>query len=176
MQNTGNLNSLAERMKAKAEQEQQELEALTRQQFNALQQSLSELSKNALNTTEAAIQRQLTSLEQSVTTRCRTLSWMFARKWLQILLISLSILMGVSMGGWGLLKMAESKATRLRQEIASLTDYKDALARNTAELEARYKGVTLYRSEGKDYLLLPVGCKGQIAGMVGKQTAISLEK
>lgn len=176
MQNIGTLNSLAERMKAKAEQEQQELEALTRQQFNALQQSLSELSKNALSTTEAAIQRQLSNLEQSVTIRCRALSWMFARKWLQVLLVSMSILMGAGMGGWGLLKIAESKAVGLRQEIASLTDYKDGLARNTAELEAKYKGVTLYRAEGKDYLLLPVGCKGQIAGTVGNQTAISLEK
>ena len=69
MQNNGNLNSLAERMKAKTQQEQQELEALTRQQFSALQQKLSELSKNALNTTEVAIQHQLSSLEQSVATR-----------------------------------------------------------------------------------------------------------
>ena len=176
MQNNGNLNSLAERMKARVEQEQQELEAMTRQQFSGLQQSLSELSKNALSTTEAAIQRQLTSLEQSVTTRCRALRWMFARKWLQILLVSMSILMGAGMGGCGLLKIAEHKATRLSRQIASLTEYKDALARNTAELEAKYKGVTLYRAAGKDYLLLPEGCKGQIAGTVGNQTAISLEK
>lgn len=176
MQNTGTLNSLTERMKAKAEQEQKELEALTRKQFDALSKSLSELSKNALSTTEAAIQRQLATLEQSVTTRCRALSWMFARKWLQILLITLSILMGAGMGGWGLLKIAEHKATRLNKEIARMTEYKDALARNTAELQAKYKGMTLYRAAGKNYLLLPEDCKGQIAGTVGNQTSISLEK
>lgn len=150
--------------------------ALTRQQFSALQKSLSELSKNALNTTEAAIQHQLSSLEQSVSTRCRTLSWMFVRKWLQILLITVSILTGATLGGWGLFALAGNKATALQREIASLTEYKEALARSTAELEAKYKGVTIYHAKGKDYLLLPEGCKGQIAGTVGAQTAISLEK
>ena len=48
MQNTGNLNSLTEKMRAKTDQDRQEVEALTRQQFSALQQSLSESSKNAL--------------------------------------------------------------------------------------------------------------------------------
>lgn len=155
MQNTGTLNSLAERMKAKAVQEQQELEALTRQQFNALQQSLNELSKNALITTEAVIQHQLTSLEQSVTTRCRALSWMFARKWLQVLLISMSILMGAGMGGWGLLTIAESKAAGLRQEIASLNNQKVVMENTVNQLEAKTWGLSLVESQQGRFIVLP---------------------
>ena len=63
--------TLAEKMKARTEQDRQELETLTRQQFSALQQSLSESSKNALSITEAAILSQLSSLERNVTSRCR---------------------------------------------------------------------------------------------------------
>ena len=155
MQNNGNLNSLAERMKAKAEQEQQELEALTRQQFSALQQSLSELSKNALSTTEAAIQRQLTSLEQSVSTRCRTLSWMFARKWLQILLLTASILMGATLGGWGLFTLAGNKAAALQREIAALGSQKAAMEKTVAQLQAQTWGIALVESPEGRFIVLP---------------------
>ena len=75
MPNTGNsLASLAERMRAKTEQDRQELEALTRQQFNALSESLRQSSTAALRTTEAAIQDKLGTLEENITSRCQTLS------------------------------------------------------------------------------------------------------
>ncbi|MCD7983442.1 MAG: hypothetical protein LUG19_04200 [Desulfovibrio sp.] len=172
MQNTGNLNSLAERMKAKAEQEQQELEALTRQQFNALQQSLSELSKNALNITEAAIQRQLTSLEQSVTTRCRILSAAFGWKCLQALSLTLCIMLGAGLSGWGLLALAEKKVTTLHREIITLSERKDSLEAQSARIWATFKGLEPYQSEGKDYLLTPEGWTITHGGTLnGKQDA-----
>ena len=175
MQNTGNLNSLSERMRAKAEQEQQELEALTRQQFSALQQSLSELSKNALSTTEAAIQRQLSSLEQSVTTRCRALSWMFARKWLQILLITVSILMGATLGGWGLFTLAGNKATALQREIASLGSQKAAMEKTVALLQAQTWGMALVESPEGRFIVLPGKSTLKPGWTIGKNPAWKVE-
>lgn len=175
MQNTGNLNSLAERMKAKAEQEQQELEALTRQQLSALQQSLSELSKNALSTTEAAIQRQLSSLEQSVSTRCHTLSWMFARKWLQILLITVSILMGAALGGWGLFTLAGNKATALQREIAALGEQKTVMEKTVAQLQAQTWGLVLVESPQGRFIVPPMKSTLKPGWTIDKNPAWKLE-
>ena len=133
MQNNGtSLQSLAERMKAKTEQDRQEIETLTRQQFSTLSASLSESSKNALSTTEAAILRQLSSLEQNVTSRCRMLRAAFGWKCLQALVITLCILTGATLGGWGLMTLAGNKVTTLQREIAELSTAKTALEKSIA--------------------------------------------
>ena len=99
MQNIGtSVSSLAERVRAKAEQERQEIESLTRQQFSALSESLRQSSQNALSTTEAAILAQLGNLESSISSRSRTLHRAFGWACLRSLLLSLSILMGAGLG------------------------------------------------------------------------------
>jgi intein/homing endonuclease len=74
------LNSLTERIKAKTEQDTQEIETLTRQQFENLSRSLSESSKNALSTTESIILKNISALEQTIISRCQVLSWAFSKK------------------------------------------------------------------------------------------------
>ena len=76
-------------MRAKTEQDRQELEALTQQQFTALSESLRQSSTVALTTTEAAIQEKLGMLEASIASRCQTLSRAFGQRWLQALLLSM---------------------------------------------------------------------------------------
>lgn len=159
MQSSGNLSSLAERMKARTERERQEVEALTRQQFEALRENLSASSKNALTTTEAAIMRQLKDLEKTVSSLCRTLSWMFARKWLQALLITLSTLIGVALAGWaigwGLLTLAENKITDVQREINTLNQQKSALEKTVTQLEVKTWGVRLVEAPEGRFIVLP---------------------
>lgn len=157
MQNTGNLNSLAEKLKARTEQERRELESLTQQQFDALSKSLSESSKNALSTTEAAILSGIADMETSITSRCRILSAAFGWKCLQALALTLCILMGAGLSGWGLLTLAEKKVTALRQEISVLSERKESLEVQSAQVWATFKGLEPYHSESKDYLLTPEG-------------------
>ena len=157
MQNTGNLNSLTEKLKARTEQERREMESLTRQQFDALSQNLRETSKIALSTTEAAILHHLTNLEQSVTSRCRILSVAFGWKCLQTLAITLCILTSVMFSGWGLLTLAEKKITALHREITTLSERKEKLEAESARIWATFKGLEPYQSEGKSYLLTPEG-------------------
>lgn len=171
MQNTGNLTSLAERMKAKAEREQQELEALTRQQFNDLSKSLSESSKTALDTTEGVILSQLAGLEQNVTSRCRMMNAAFGWKCLQVLGLTVCILMGAGLSGWGMLTLAGNKVTALRQEISILSERKEALEVQSDRIWATFKGLEPYKAEGKDYLLTPEGWTIIHSGMAGKQEA-----
>lgn len=171
MQNTGNLNSLTEKLKAKAEQERQEMESLTRKQFDALSRSLHESSTTALSTTEAAILRQFSSLEQNVTSRCRILSAAFGWKCLQALVITLCILTGAIFSGWGLLTLAEKKITTLHREIATLSERKESLEVQSARIWASFKGLEPYQSEGKDYLLTPEGWTITHGGTLGKREA-----
>lgn len=171
MQNTGNLNNLAERMKAKTEQERREIEALTRQQFDALSRSLHESSKTALNTTEAAILHQLTSLEQNVTSRCRILNATFGWKCLQALVITLCILTGMTLSGWGWATLARNKITKLHREITELSERKESLEVQTAKIRATYNGLSPYHEKGKDYILTPEGWTFINSGRVGKRDA-----
>lgn len=157
MRNTGNLNSLTEKLKAKTERERQEMETLTRQQFDTLSRNLHESSKTALNTTEAAILGQLSSLERNVTSRCRMLSAAFGWKCLQALVITLCILTGVICSGWGLLALAEKEITALHREITTLSERKEKLEAESARIWATFKGLEPYESEGKSYLLTPEG-------------------
>lgn len=174
MQNTGNLNSLAEKLKARTEQERRELESLTRQQFSALQQSLSELSKNALSTTEAAILSGIADMETNITSRCQSLGKMFDRKYLASIFLSAGILLLTTLACWGLMTLYQHRITDLQQEIAALQNRKETLESNTAEIRAIFKGLTPYQTEGKDYLLTPEGWKIIHAGTVGKREAWSI--
>ena len=163
------MNSLAERIRAKTEQDAQEIESLTRKQFDTLSQSLRESSKNALGTTEAAILHQLTSLEQNMTSRCRMLSAAFGWKYLQALALTLCILMGAGLSGWGLLTLAGNKITALRQEISVLSERKEALEVQSARIWATFKGLEPYQSESKDYLLTPEGWTIVHGGTLGEK-------
>ncbi len=172
MQNIGtSASSLAERVKAKAEQERQEMENLTRQQFSALSESLRQSSQNALSITEAAILAQLGNLESSISSRSRTLHRAFGWTCLRGLLLSLSILTGAGLGGWGMMTLVGNKISNLRSEITTLTTQKESLEAQSSQIWATFKGLEPLHSEGKDYLLTPEGWTIINSGMAGKRDA-----
>ena len=172
MQNIGtSASSLAERVKAKAEQERQEMESLTRQQFSALSESLRQSSQNALSTTEAAILAQLGNLESSISSRSRTLHRAFGWTCLRGLLLSLSILMGAGLGGWGLMTLIGKHVSNLRSEIVVLSERKAALEVESTRIWATFKGLEPYHADGKDYLLTPEGWTIIPGGTTGKRDA-----
>ena len=176
MPNTGNsLASLAERLKAKTEQDRQELEALTRQQFDALSESLRQSSTAALNTTEAAIQDALGQLEASIASRCLTLSRIFGRRWLQALLLGLALLMGTALGGWGLLTMLQSRTTALQNEIQDLRADKATLETTVTQLSERTWGLKLLENQEGRFIVLPPRTTPKTGWTVGNQQAVKLE-
>lgn len=176
MPNDGNsLASLTERMRTKATQDRETIEALTRQQFDVLSESLRQSSTAALSTTEAAIQDALGRLEASVASRCQTLSWTFGRRWLQALLLSLALLVGVASGGWGLLNMLQSKATALQNEIQDLRADKAALETTVTQLSERTWGLKLLENQEGRFIILPPKTTPKTGWTVGKQQALKLE-
>lgn len=172
MQSIGtSASSLAERVRAKAEQDRQEMESLTRQQFSALNESLRQSSQNALSTTEGAILAQLGNLESTLSSRCRTLNRVFGWTCLRGLLLSLSILMGAGLGGWSLLTWTGNEAVRLRKEVVALATQKEALQTENARIWATFKGLEPYQAGGKDYLLTPEGWTVMHGGTLNKRDA-----
>ena len=167
MQNTGNLNSLTEKMRAKTERERQELEILTRKQFDALSKSLSESSKNALSTTEAAILSGIADMEKNITSRCQSLGEMFNRKYWLSIVLSAGILFLTVVTCCGLITLYQHRITDTRRELAELTREKDALQAQCNRIWATFKGLEPHHDQdGKDYLLLPAGRKFQFAGLM----------
>lgn len=166
MQNTGTLNSLTERIKAKTEQEQRELETLTRQQFDALSKSLSESSKNALSTTEAAILSSITDMEKNITSRFQSLGEIFNRKYMLSIALSAGILFMTVLTCWGLITLYQHRIADTRRELTELTRKKEALQTQNARIWATFKDMEPHHAEGKDYVLLPAGRKFQFAGLM----------
>ena len=165
------LSSLAERIKAKTEQERQEVETLTQQQFSALSANLQQSSKNALSTTEAAILKEIVEMEKNITSRCQSLGSMFSKKYLYSILLSAGILSLTVLTCWGLITLYQYRITDLRREMVGLTGERDALeAKNTA-LWNTFKGLEPYQVEGKHYLLTPKGLIIRSAGTVGQREA-----
>ena len=171
MQNTGNLTSLAERIRAKNEQDAQEIEALTRQQFESLSRSLAASSKTALSTTENAIRISIAELEKNITSRCQSLGAMFNRKYLCAILLSAGILALTVLTSWGLITLYRYQITDLQREIAALKVQKEIWDRDFPPIQKAFSGLELYRAEGKNYLLLPQGRTIRMAGTVEKQEA-----
>ena len=171
MRNTGSLNSLAEKMKAKTEKERHEMEALTRQQFDALNKSLSESSKNALSTTEAAILSGITDMEKNITSRCHSLGEMFNRKYWLSIVLSAGILLLTVLTSWGLIALYQHRITDTRRELAELTREKDALQTQYSRIWNTFKGLEPYQVKEKQYLLTSKGWIIRSAGMVGQREA-----
>lgn len=162
-------------MRAKTEQDRQELEALTRHQFDALSKSLRQSSAAALNTTEAAIQEKLGTLEESIVSRCQTLSWTFGRKWLQALLLSMALLAGAALGGWGVMAMLTHRLTALQDEIQSLNANKADLENTVGQLEKRTWGLKLLENQDGRFIVLPPKTSAHTGWTVGKQQAVKVE-
>ena len=171
MQNTGNLTTLAERIKAKTEQDAQEFESLTRQQFESLNRSLSASSKNALSTTENAILKSIADMERNINSRCQSLGTMFSRRYFHAILLSAGILALTVLTAWGLITLYRYQITDLQREIAALKVQKEIWDRDFPPIQKAFSGLELYRAEGKSYLLLPQGRTIRMAGTVDKQEA-----
>ena len=174
MQNTGNLTTLAERIRAKTEQDAQEIESLTRQQFESLSRSLSASSKNALNTTENAIRNSIAELEKNITSNFQNLGSIFSRQYLYSILLSGGILIATILLCGGLITMYHHRITDLRQEIADLKTEKAVWDRDFPPIQRAFSGLELYQADGKQYLLLPEGRIFRMAGTVGKREALEL--
>ena len=122
MQSNGtSLQSLTDRIRAKTEQDTQEIENLTRQQFESLSRNLAESSKKALNTTESVIRSSIAELEKDITSRFESLGNIFSRKYRYFIFLSIGILVLTLSICWGLITLSSRQVEDLRREVAELS-------------------------------------------------------
>jgi hypothetical protein len=175
MENNGtSLSSLAERLKARTERETQEIENLTRQQFERLNRSLTESSKNALSTTESVILSGLSNLESEIASRCRIMSKAFGKTCLQAGLVMFGLILALGLMGWVMLSLFRGEAQDLRQEIATLKAGKEAWERDFPPIQRAFPGLALHQQSGKNYLILPEGMKVLSTGTLGSREALEI--
>jgi hypothetical protein len=175
MENNGtSLQSLAERIRAKTEQDAQEIESLTRQQFENLSRNLSASSKNALNTAEIAIRNSIAELEKNITSNFQSLGSIFSRKYLYSILLSGGIVLATILLCGGMIAVSRQQITGLQQAIAGLKAQKEIWDRDFPLIQRAFSGLELYQSQGKSYLLLPVGRTSRLAGTVEKREAVEI--
>ena len=171
MQSNGNLTSLAERIRAKTEQDAQEIESLTRKQFESLSRNLSASSKTALSTTESVIHSNIAELEKNLTSRFQSLGQAFNRKYLYSILLSAGILLTTVCTCWGLITLYRYQIEDLRQEIAELKAGKAAWDRNFPLIQRVFSGIRLHQEGNKNYLILPEKMTAIGGAMLEKQEA-----
>jgi hypothetical protein len=175
MENNGkSLSSLAERLRAKTEQETREIGNLTRQQFENLNRNLSESSKNALSTTESVIRSNLSNLETEISLRCRIMSKAFGKTCLQAGLAMFGLILALGLMGWAMLSLFRGEAQDLRQEIAALKTGKEAWERDFPPIQRAFPGLALHQQNGKSYLVLPEGMKVLSTGTLGSREALEI--
>ena len=87
----------------------------------------------------------------------------------------MSILLGAGLSGWGLMALAEKKITSLHNEIMALSERKETLEAQTAQLWNTFKGLEPFQDkDNKRYLLTPEGWTLTNTGSVGKREAWSI--
>ncbi len=115
------------------------------------------------------------TLEESIASRCQTLSWAFGRKWLQALLLSMALLAGTVLGGWGVVTLFTHRVMALQDEIQSLHASKAELENAAGHLEKRTWGLKLLENQDGRFIILPPKTSAQAGWTVGKQQAVKLE-
>lgn len=174
MQNS--LTSLREKIKAKAEQEQTEAEAMLKTTFQDLQESLNALSKSVLHTTENVIRSNLSLLEKSIEEDCAAVKSLLNRQFRRVLCWSLAILFITSLALAGIIGLAYFQMNILKAEIQELKSKAEQTEAHYIKVWNRFKGLESYPYQGENYLLTPQNWQITLYGTKGKQNVWKISK
>ncbi|BCX90008.1 hypothetical protein MIN45_PP22 (plasmid) [Methylomarinovum tepidoasis] len=135
-----NSSKLADKLRAKVQEDQALIDDLIRQQQNAIENALRQSS----NDVQRSIEENMADLNRRIR-RALTLRWMPA------LIVGLSLFIGISAGAWGLTRY-------LANQIGQLLTERDALGAAVQALEQQSHGLKMGRGpDGRLYLILPPG-------------------
>ena len=176
MSSHSNVQSLAATLKQKQAEDRQQIEALTKNELNALARNLQQQSRDALNTTLSAIEsdlnQRLAGIKKQIEAQTRPLSASLAsvkaeaeilqaltfRAWLKPLALSLSLLLGIFIGSLALMQWLSYSITSQLETRATLAQQIEQQQQALAKIEARTWGVELHQAQdGGRFLILPPG-------------------
>ncbi|MDR1083892.1 MAG: hypothetical protein LBP22_03305 [Deltaproteobacteria bacterium] len=179
MPNTGisttSLSTLADRLKAKTEEDRQTTERLIEAEFRNLSANVRASMKSALTTIEAATLKEAESAAGQITGRMRLLNSGFMKHWLICGLLGLGLTCGLALGGWGLATLAQHHITNLREEVTTLNRQKAALENTLGQLQSQTWNLTLTETKDGRFIILPPKTIPKTGWTFGKQEAVKLE-
>ena len=175
MAGTSTPSSLSERLRQRREEEEQRI-AAERQRHEDL--IASELGKLGQSARESAA-RELRSIESDLAAGTVRMGTLLRKAWARTLATALSLLLGISLGSWGLTQWLSFRVRTLMELETRIERQELTLER----LEAKTWGLDLHETNNGKYVLLPPGARvldhnnrpAAPAWTVGAQPAVKLE-
>ena len=193
MANSSNVQSLAAKLAEKQASDREQIEALTRRELEKLASDLQKRSSAALSGTldaiESDLNQRLSGIKKQIEAQTKPLSTSLAsvkaeaetlqaltfRGWLKPLALSLSLLLGICAGSWGLMQYLSSSLESQLQTRAQLSRQIEAQRQTLAQIEAKTWGVELHQNaKGERFLVLPQSVKPDAGWTVGDRPAVKL--
>jgi len=156
-----NSSKLADKLRAKIQEDQAIIDDLIRQQQNAIENALRKSSSDVRHSIEANMADLNRQIRRSLTLR-----------WMPALIVGLSLFLGISAGAWGLTRYLSH---RIESQIVEI----ERLERNAAALKAQGGRIEVVRNreDGHVYLLMPPGTKTyECGGETGRYVCAKLPK
>ena len=188
MSETSSPQTLSERLRQKLEADRQAVENLTRQELEKLASDLRKACASALSSTEAAIDKttrdalstlrmrsdMLSATLSEIEQRTKATTTLTTRNWIKLLVISLSLFLGVSLGSWGLMQFLASRIQGQIETKAALALEIEYQQRTLEQIEAKTWGIELKQDKEGRFLVLPLGVNPSTGWTVGKRQAVKL--
>lgn len=172
---TGSLKNLTEHLKEKTQQYRQQIENIVSDELTNLRRSLNDDTRNALNTIKSDMENEIRNARETLKDQTKTLSLSFAQRWLTSSLTAVAVLVGLTMGGLGLAKLAERKARSLHQDITQLQQQQTKLETTVKQLQAQTWGLDLVEQPDGRFIILPPKGSAKTGWKIGNRQAIKVE-
>ena len=149
MAGTSTPGNLSERLRKRREEDEKRIRAERRQLESLIRSELGKLGASASSAAAAELRSIESALERG-TGRIRTL---LLRSWVRTLAIAISLLLGISIGSWGLARWTSFRVRTLVELEAQIEEREQALEL----LEEKTWGLDLHEGGNGKYVVLPEG-------------------
>ncbi len=171
------------KLQARISEDRKTLEQITQNEFENLQRSLSESSKNALNTIKADIAAQAEAMSEVVTNKLQRLEQQTEKlqntlvsSWLKSATLGACLMFGLTLGAWGLSAAASGYVQGQWSQISELQREKENLQETVALLEQKTWGIQLLETTKGRFILLPKKATAKTGWTMNDRDAIKLEQ
>ncbi len=170
------IGDLSSKLKEKIDQDRQTLEKIANEEFENFQKSLNASLQSALDTTSNAIDAQLQPWNQKITGQLQELesrNTLFhktiARSCFHTALLGFFLVLGITIGAWGLIKVMSNR-------VSDLETRQERLQASIKNLQEQTWGLELLERDSGRFILLPKGMTVKTDWTFNKQKALKLEE
>ena len=176
------IGDLSSKLKEKIDQDRQTLEKIASEEFEIFQKSLNASLQSALDTTANAIATQLQPWNRKIAGQLQELenrNTMFhktiARSCFQTAMLGLLLMLGITLGAWGLTEIMTNRISELREDISNLKSQQERLKMSVSIFQQKTWGLELLDSGNGRFILLPEGKTIKSGWTFKDQNALKLE-